>query len=304
MDIRSLDADPLGAKLAGILAGPEIAKAARAVVFVHGITANAHTWPMVMARLPADTVGVGFDLRGRAASNGLGPPYGMATHADDIARRLDDLGIDRAVMVGHSMGAYVTSMFAHLHPERLEAAVLVDGGLPIGEPVQLDEGDGERERVLADLLGPALARLGHTFRTRDEALELWRIHPAFQRNWSDDVERYLDHDLGGVVPHLSSRAVREAVVADGGELMVDSFARHAVDQMACPVELLRVERGLLDEPNPLIPAHVAAAAANRNPMVRVTTVPGCNHYTIVLSPAGADAVAAAVRRAQARAEGA
>ncbi len=47
---------------------------------------------------------------------------------------LDHLGLDRAVVVGHSMGAFVTALLAARHPDRVERAVLVDGGFAFPPP--------------------------------------------------------------------------------------------------------------------------------------------------------------------------
>ena len=44
---------------------------------------------------------------------------------------LDALGLERALVVGHSLGAYIASALAAAHPDRVAGLVLVDGGLPI-----------------------------------------------------------------------------------------------------------------------------------------------------------------------------
>lgn len=49
---------------------------------------------------------------------------------DAVARALDGLGAERAVLVGQTLGGYVAQAFAREHPERVEALVLVHAGLP------------------------------------------------------------------------------------------------------------------------------------------------------------------------------
>ena len=68
------------------------------LVGIHGITANHVSWAMIAAALPGVRV-IAPDLRGRGRSGDLPGPYGMADHADDVARMLDGLGVERAVVV-------------------------------------------------------------------------------------------------------------------------------------------------------------------------------------------------------------
>lgn len=279
--------------LAAIHMGPPFDEASDIVVFVHGITANARTWPLVIGRLPDDVATLSVDLRGRADSSGLPGPWGMATHADDLARLLDHLGVLRQVMmVGHSMGAYVTTVFANRYPQRLRGAVLIDGGVKIVDPTGIDP-----DALLRQVLGPVLDRLSTLYPTRADYRKFWQDHPAFAgQPWSDYLDAYINHDLGGVEPTLASRVVLDAVRQDGFEIFLDDGAISAVETMSCPAELLRAERGLLDQPEPLVTRQAADAAASLNRHLRVTAIPDTNHYSIVMAAAGADAVAAAIRR--------
>src|SRR5690606_30778701 len=127
------------------------------VLAVHGVTSSHKSWPLVAAALDGVRV-IAPDLRGRGRSNQLPGPYGMPQHADDLAAVLDAFGADSAVVVGHSMGAFVSVVFSHRPPERVSELVLVDGGLPLAVP----EGIAPDELTKA-VLGPAQARLTMTF---------------------------------------------------------------------------------------------------------------------------------------------
>lgn len=279
--------------LAAIQTGPPLGEASDVVVLVHGITANARTWPLVIGRLPDDVATLSVDLRGRADSSGLPGPWGMATHADDLARLLDHLGVvGQVMMVGHSMGAFVTTTFANRYPQRLRGAVLVDGGVKIVDSVDVDP-----DALLSQVLGPVLDRLSMVYPSRGDYRQFWENHPAFAgQPWSDYLDAYINHDLGGVEPALASRVVLDAVRQDGFEIFLDNGVISAVETMSCPAELLRAERGLLDQPEPLVTRQAADAAAAANSQLRITTIPNTNHYSIVMAAAGADAVAAAIRR--------
>ncbi|MEO8694977.1 MAG: hypothetical protein ABI658_15730, partial [Acidimicrobiales bacterium] len=96
---------------------------------------------------------------------------------------------------------------------------------------------------------------------------------------------------------LRSRVSAAAVQADGLELIVDALAGRAVERVRCPIEIVRVERGLLDEPSPLVPLAIIDDLVH-GPHT-VTTVAELNHYTVMFDPRGAAAIAAAMVRASA-----
>lgn len=279
----------------GALAYGRWGDAADPVVSIHGVTSSHLAWALVAERLPGL---VAPDLRGRGRSAGLPGPWGMARHADDVVRLLDDVGVDRAVLAGHSMGAYVAVVLAHRHPDRVRRLLLVDGGLPLPVPPGVPP-----ERQIEAVIGPAAQRLAMTFPDRAAYQEFWRAHPAFARDWSPAVAAYVDYDLTGEPPRLRSSSSFDAVRADSADLQAGPDYPAALAALHHPAALLRAERGMLDQPEPLYPEPVVEAASRALPALAVSTVAGVNHYTITLSPAGADAVAAALREIAAGAGG-
>jgi len=100
------------------------------VVLVHGITASHMTWALVGPELSRDYRVVGVDLRGRGGSRELPPPYGIAAHAVDVAAVVEAYGGGPAILLGHSMGAWVAVETARQYPLLVERLVLVDVGIP------------------------------------------------------------------------------------------------------------------------------------------------------------------------------
>jgi lipase len=263
------------------------------VLAAHGITASHVGWRAVARELLAlrpDVCLLAPDLRGRGRSAAVGPPYGMAAHVADLLAVLDDAGVRRAVLVGHSMGAFVMARLAAEWPERAGAVVLVDGGL------RLPAAPGAATDQLLDaVLGPALARLRMTFASPEEYVAFWQAHPAFAGRWTKDIEAYVRADLAGEPGALRSVVSEPAVRTDGADLLRDETTIGAVDRIRAPLRLLRAPRGLLDD-EPLIPSEVLAAFAAAHPDAVVEDVPAVNHYTITLG-AGAPTVAAAIAAA-------
>ena len=256
------------------------------VIAVHGITGNSRAWLPVARALSGRAAVTALDLRGRGASNSLPPPYGTAAHVADVLAVLDQLELDRAVLVGHSLGAYIVARLAAEHPERVQTAVLVDGGLTI------PGSEGVDPQEFADaFLGPALARLRLTFGSREEYHGWWRRHPAFAGSEisDDDLIAYANHDLDGEPPELHPAVAEAPVRADAGELATLGLP---AQRLTVDAKLLCAPRGLLDDPNPMQPLELARAWAAHDPAHReAILVPDVNHYTITLGTPGAVAVA-------------
>ena len=264
--------------------GPHVAIAA------HGITASSMAWRVVGRRLGEDWSLFAPDLRGRGESRHLPEPYGLKPHVEDMLAVAAYAGADRAVVAGHSMGAYAAVLVAAAAPELTERLVLVDGGLPLPsapEGVDADE-------VLEATIGPALARLRMTFSGPDEYLDFWRAHPAFAR-FDEDVEAYVRYDLTGEPGAMRSKVVEDAVRADGRGLFLEqATGAAALRGLTCPVILVRAPRGLFDEPGGFQPQELVDHWKDDVHDFTVDTVDDTNHYSIMLSDTGAAAVAAAI----------
>jgi pimeloyl-ACP methyl ester carboxylesterase len=262
------------------------------VLAVHGITSSSHTWLPVARALENPAELVAPDLRGRGRSNALSGPYGVGAHVRDMLAVLDRLHVERTVLVGHSLGAYIAALLAAEHPARVSAVVLVDGGLPVP-----GSQDADPQEFLDAFLGPTLARLAMTFADPEGYRDWWRAHPAIAgSDVSDgDLIAYADHDLDGEPPRLRSAVREDAVRADAADLPRVGDAAY---RLTSPSKLLCAPRGLLDDQHAMQPLALAQAWANDAPTQRqAIQVPDVNHYTIVLGARGARAVADAVTAA-------
>lgn len=95
------------------------------LLFVHGLACDRRAWEPQVADLVRDHRCISVDLRGRGETLPV-PPYGMATAAADLAALLDDLRVDRAVVIGHSLGGIIALLLNELAPERVLGVVTGD----------------------------------------------------------------------------------------------------------------------------------------------------------------------------------
>ncbi|GAA3479100.1 alpha/beta hydrolase [Streptomyces yanii] len=256
------------------------------VVALHGITANALSWGTVARLLAGQVTLVAPDLRGRAGSSGLPGPYGIAVHADDIAALTGALGLDRVVLAGHSMGAFVAALAAVRHPDRFGPLLLVDGGIGFPAPTHLSP-----DELMTAVIGPAMDRLSMTFPDRAAYREFWQAHPAFAGDaWSPEVDAYIQRDLTGDEPAMHSTCRIEAVRTDGIGLFDDDVLS-AVRKLPAPATLLWAARGLMDEPQGLYDEQRLAAADLSGTLLEPVAVPDVNHYTVLTGDTGAREIA-------------
>ncbi|WP_107773812.1 alpha/beta hydrolase [Nocardioides sediminis] len=284
---RTTDVPVLGGTLRVGLWGPDTADAPTALL-VHGITASHRSWRLVAERLPGFRL-VAPDLRGRGRSHPEGDA-GMVAHADDLVAVLDHLGIDRTVLVGHSMGAFVGLVMGDRHPDRVSRLVLVDGGLPLAVPEGLTA-----DEVISFVLGPTAERLAMRFADVEAYYDFWRRHPAFAADWTPALEDYLAYDLVGQEPELRPATSYDVMARDTVDLNTGTALASALTRVRHPALLLTAPRGLLDETPGLYEATRLEGMLETLPMVTAREVEDTNHYTITMGERGASAVAAAVQ---------
>ena len=91
----------------------------KAIVLLHGFLEDLSMWEYFSAKLSADYRVIAIDLPGFGESESLGKKHSMGNMAALVNEVLEYLSIDRCVMIGHSMGGYVSLAFAAQYPGRL-----------------------------------------------------------------------------------------------------------------------------------------------------------------------------------------
>lgn len=270
------------------------ADAAASVLVIHGVTSSHLAWPFVAAQLPGIRV-IAPDLRGRGASNAISGAAGMRAHADDLIAVLDALAIEVAPVIGHSMGAFVAVVLAHLHPDRVSRLVLIDGGLPLDVPSGIEPAD-----LVPLILGPTADRLSRRWTDADDyTAGFWRDHPAFSDDWSPELERYIAYDLVDDGDAMRPATSYRTTVDDTVDMNTGADLPAALAGLRHPTLFLTVPRGLQNEaPGLYAPAHLQRLLADF-PQIRHIPLDDLNHYTVVMSARGAERLGPLLREAAA-----
>jgi pimeloyl-ACP methyl ester carboxylesterase len=108
------------------------------LVFLHAFPLNRTMWEPQVGALVAEARCIPIDFRGFGDS-AASPPYTMDRYADDVVAVLDALSIERAVVVGLSMGGYVAFALWRRHPSRIRGLVLADTRAAADSPNGLEQ---------------------------------------------------------------------------------------------------------------------------------------------------------------------
>jgi len=237
---------------------------ARGIVFVHGGGAHAHWWTHVAATFAGQFRVVAVDLSGHGDS-GHRPEYVPEQWTDEVMAATADAGMaGRPVVVGHSMGGFVTIATAARHAALVDGVVICDS--PVTEP--------------------------------DPEIAAYRLREAFgQPRTYPDVETAVahfrtvppqEHYLPYVMDHVARRSLR---AADGGwQWKFDrrifeqfgagmrSIASPYLPEVTCRLALLRSECGLV---TPEIGASMYERLGRVTPVIEL---PEAGHHAMLDQP--------------------
>lgn len=101
-----------------------------AVIYLNGQFATQGYWRRVIAELGSGWRHITYDERARGRKSGRSADYSFEATVRDVDAVLDARGVDRALVVGWSYGAFVAAHWASRNPNRAIGAVLVDGAQP------------------------------------------------------------------------------------------------------------------------------------------------------------------------------
>jgi len=105
------------------------------ILFIHGFSHNRHVWDCITAELNPGLRPYRIDLRGHGDSGWSAQGhYAPQDYARDLPRVVDELGLERLLLVGHSLGGLTAALFADRFPEAVEGLVLVDTGPDLSVP--------------------------------------------------------------------------------------------------------------------------------------------------------------------------
>ena len=242
------------------------------IVCIHGLTANAFSFQAFADVLSKDHRVFAYDLRGRGDSDKPEDDYSIPIHAAELVEMLDELGLERPILIGHSLGALIALYFAAHYPDRLSKLVLVDAGAPL--PWKTPE---EQPAWLT----ASISRLGKPTLSYDDYLKALKAAPFLGPYWNEYVDLYIQNDIrpegNGLV---ASRAYREGIIEEGSRYH-EAPPEEQWAKVQVPTLLLRAGQGLFSDDDQLLTEEGAKAVEQAIANCRYVNFPTLDHYTIV-----------------------
>jgi non-heme chloroperoxidase len=130
------------------------------VLMLHGVTDSWRSFEPVLPHLPDDIRAIAVTQRGHGDAPKPDSGYLIEDLAGDVAGLMDELGIERAIVVGHSMGAWVARQIAIANPGRVDGLVLAGA---FQSSLAGDPEAAAAMRELADVPDPVPAEVAHEF---------------------------------------------------------------------------------------------------------------------------------------------
>jgi 2-succinyl-6-hydroxy-2,4-cyclohexadiene-1-carboxylate synthase len=197
----------------------------KAILCLHGRWGRGETWVDFMLRYGDRYRVIAPDLRGHGLSGKPATGYSGAEMAEDMLGLLDHLGLESAIVVGHSMGGHVAACLAASHAERVDAVAILDKSA--AGPARAQEG-GLRPGVAGD---PVTGHWPLPFATLQAAREYVRKEME-----SDLSYEYFMNSLSETAEGYGMLFSREAVA--------ENIARYEdwfdlLPNLDCPVLLMR-----------------------------------------------------------------
>ncbi len=229
------------------------------VVLLHGLRAYAQTWEAL-----AGALGEGFhchalDQRGRGLSDWAEPSsYRTESYVQDLEDLVAHLGLQRFVLVGHSLGGANALEYARQHPGRLLALVIEDIG-----PGSSSAGEGA-ERIRREMRETPLL-----FADWDEARAFWRrSRPGLsEQGLASRLAHSMRETSDGITWRHDQQGIAQARLS-----IAPTDLWPAVRALDCPSLFIRGGR------SDFLPPATVAAMSEANPHIRTVEIADASHY--------------------------
>ncbi|MEV4127595.1 alpha/beta hydrolase [Nocardia sp. NPDC049707] len=196
---------------------------APALVLIHGLAASTHWWDWLVPLLTDSYHVIRLDLLGHGSSaKPVGNGYSIPQQGNRVAAVLEQLGIQHAIVVGHSTGGSVATSLAEQRPDLVTALAFIGTGPSLAD----DTSDSPVSRLLTTpVVGEALWRLRTDDLLRQAASSAFATDEfPIPQQFVDDVRGMTYHAFtattAGAIDYLNQRALPDRLTALGKPLLV------------------------------------------------------------------------------------
>lgn len=235
------------------------------IIAIHGLTGSHKNMVHYARHLKGDYRVISVDLRGRGNSSELAKMPTLFEHANDILQLIEKLEIEEPILLGHSMGAFISSIVASKLPST-KAVILLDGAASMSEHQDA-------------IVQPSLGRLSKEYTSEEHYVEeIKTIYAKLGVTWSDDVQDCVEYEVGNAGDHWENRSDEAGIRADW-KSFYEYNPNDICSKIQCPV-LLVYAKGANGALPPLFRLGDYDTTLAVTPNIKLYES-DCNHYTMV-----------------------
>jgi pimeloyl-ACP methyl ester carboxylesterase len=241
-----------------------------ALLLIHGMAGSSQTWRAIMPQLAKKYRVIAPDLLGHGESSKPRTDYSLGAFAVGLRDLLDELEVDSATIVGHSLGGGIAMQFLYQHPDYCRRLILISsGGLgpDVGWILRLLAAPGA-ELVMPVIAPTPVLRAGNSVRgwlsglglRSPRGAEIWNAYSSFSDRQTRDA--FL-------------RTLRSVVDYRGQSVS-------ALNRLTLRADLPTL--AIWGEKDNIIPVDHAYSALEARPDCRLEVLPDVGHFAQVEAP--------------------
>lgn len=235
------------------------------ILAIHGLTGTHKNMHYYAEHFKGDYRFIALDLPGRGNSDALDAEPSIFKHADDIIELIEVLTIDNPILMGHSMGAFISAIVAS-KLDSVKGVILLDGAAKMSKHQQ-------------DIVKPSLERLSKQYPSKGQYIEeIKGIYSNLGITWSNTLEDTVEYEVEPTGNHWRNKSDQSAIEADF-ESFYTFTPEDICPQINCPVLLVYAE-GKIGSMPPLFYLSDYNQTKKYTSNLEVV-VSKCNHYTMV-----------------------
>lgn len=237
------------------------------IIAVHGLTGNHHQFKYFQRVFSEKYRFISYDICGRGNSDPATAETSIYTHAEDLIDLIRTLKIENPILLGYSMGAYITAIAAS-RLSNVAGLLLLDGA-------------GKADETTWDLVLPSLNRLKRTYSSKEEYVdETRKLYTNLNIEWTDKLEEIASYEIkqeGNGWKHKSN----PALVEQDFKSFYSFRPEETLPSITCDTYLL-ISTGQLGEKRSLFVESSYTKTRNLLQTVQTEYTP-VNHYELVFN---------------------
>lgn len=235
------------------------------IIAIHGLTGTHKNMHYYAEKFKGEYRFISVDLRGRGNSDETDPVPSIFNHADDIVGLIKELKIESPILMGHSMGAFISSIVAS-KLDSVKAIVLLDGAAKMSEHQQA-------------IVKPSLGRLSKEYISKEHYVEeIKKIYSNLGITWNETLQEAVEYEVGPVGDHWENKSTESRILADF-ESFYTFDPKEICSKISCPVLLVYAKENIGSMPPLFYLTDYQETQAYTKHME--TVISDCNHYTMV-----------------------